>query len=249
MLHPRVQVRAILLIHPSDIIVFPTTQGDVEMRKILRSGYVVTDNAGIEFVVGPGTDFTGADFRGLDLSESDLSGSKFGGADFTLSNLSGSDLSESDFTSSWLGPASFDWAVLISTNFALTDLSGVSMIEAEAAGANFYYAMLEGSDLSGTDFSSCNFSHSQLLRANFRDSISHTANFENATTFAGLLEEAIIETCRETEVMTQQQLETLVMSILERHWHVLENGKDRDDEDFDVERYMGEEDDNGLYGS
>ena len=62
------------------------------MLKELRSGYTVTNLGGVEYSIGPNSDFTNADLRGLDLSQTDLHGSIFAGADLSFTELSGSDL-------------------------------------------------------------------------------------------------------------------------------------------------------------
>ena len=113
----------------------------------LRSNYEITDNAGMMFVVGPEADLTGADFRGIDLSCTDFSGATFQGADLSFEDLRYCDFAAANFSPSQNAPVALDWAVMIGSNFEFADLTRVSMVEAEASGASFFYACFEGANL------------------------------------------------------------------------------------------------------
>ena len=180
--------------------------------KKLRSNYVITDNAGMVFVVGPEVDLTGADLRGIDLSGSDLAGATLKGADLSFADLRYCDFTAANLSPSEHAPVALDWAVMIGSNFEFADLSGVSMVEAEASDTNFFYACLEGANLTGADLRNANLSYAQMERADLRGALTTNAEFQNATNFIGLTDEQWLR----LGLLTAEELDMFYTMLIEK---------------------------------
>ncbi len=89
--------------------------------------------------------FSGADFRGLDLSYIDFSGADLQGTNFTGCKLIGT-----IFQNAKLNNAQFDGATLTKTKFSLADLKGASFINSEISEANF--GPISNADVEGAIF-------------------------------------------------------------------------------------------------
>jgi hypothetical protein len=181
----------------------------------LRSSYEITDNAGMVFVIGPEADLTGADLRGMDLSNSDMTGAIFSGADLTCTDLSYCDFAAANFSPSEYSPVVLDWAVMIGSNFEFADLTRVSMVEAEAAGAIFFYACFEGATLTGADLTNADLSYAQLERADLRAAITTNAEFHNATNFIGLTDEQWLR----LGLLSMEELDTFYAILIKKQKH------------------------------
>ena len=52
------------------------------------------------------------------------------------------------------------------------------MVEAEAAGANFFYACFEGANLTGADLTNANLSYAQMERADLRGAMTENEEYK-----------------------------------------------------------------------
>jgi uncharacterized protein YjbI with pentapeptide repeats len=101
---------------------------------------------------------------------------------------------------------------MIGSNFEFADLTRVSMVEAEAAGANFFYACFEGANLSGADLTNANLSYAQLERADLRGAIAESADFQDSTNFIGLTDEQWLR----LGLLSVEELDTYYAILIER---------------------------------
>ena len=200
------------------------------MLKELRSGYTVTNLGGVEYSIGPNSDFTNADLRGLDLSQTDLHGSIFAGADLSFTELSGSDFSLGVFNNEEFGPAVIDYATMIDTVFEFADMEGVSMFEANLTRANFFYAHLDGACLNSCNLVEACFSYSHMFRTDLRSANYENANFDNAIFVENMLLDFLEAARWEVTSLSYPELEILMLLLGLQEWR-----KRQIDAQYDVE--------------
>jgi uncharacterized protein YjbI with pentapeptide repeats len=104
---------------------------------------------------------------------------------------------------------------MIGANFEFADLSGVSMVEAEAENANFFYACFEGANLTGADLTNADLSFAQMERADLRAAITKNAEFHNATNFIGLTDEQWMR----LGLLSAEELDTFYAILIEKQKH------------------------------
>jgi uncharacterized protein YjbI with pentapeptide repeats len=86
------------------------------------------------------------------------------------------------------------------------------MVEAEAAGANFFYACFEGANLSGADLTNANLSYAQMERADLRGAVTENANFQDSTNFIGLTDEQWVR----LGLLSVEELDTFYAILIEK---------------------------------
>lgn len=101
---------------------------------------------------------------------------------------------------------------MIGSNFEFADLTRVSMVEAEASGASFYYACFEGANLSGADLANANLSYAQMERADLRGAITENADFQDSTNFIGLTDEQWLR----LGLLSIEELDTFYAILIEK---------------------------------
>ena len=101
---------------------------------------------------------------------------------------------------------------MIGSNFEFADLTRVSMVEAEASDANFFYACFEGANLTGADLSNANLSYAQMERADLRGVVMTNAELDNATNFIGLTDEQWLR----LGLLTNEELDMFYVALIEK---------------------------------
>ena len=128
-------------------------------------------------------DLSGANLRGVNLSETDLSCVDLSQANLSEANLSKCDLSDTDFTGANLSRANLIAADLQSAYFngailTAADLSQANLKYADLTGANLNQANLRNADLSLAHLESADLRSADLRGVNLED-----AKYDNYTLF------------------------------------------------------------------
>ena len=101
---------------------------------------------------------------------------------------------------------------MIGSNFEFADLTRVSMVEAVASEANFFYACFEAATLTGADLTSADLSYAQMERADLRGAVLENAEFDSATNFIGLTGEQWLR----LGLLTMEELDTFYAVLIEK---------------------------------
>jgi uncharacterized protein YjbI with pentapeptide repeats len=128
---------------------------------------------------------TGANLKGINLSDAHLVHTFFIEANLGTANLSYSDLKFAELTSAVLREASFIGADLTQANLQFADLRGAklwgaSLMSAKLRGANLSKADLGGADLSGADLEQAHLHGANLSGANLVGADLSGANLSEA---------------------------------------------------------------------
>lgn len=136
--------------------------------------------------IAPGTNLSGLDLAGADLSEAVLRGVILDGADLSNANLSGADLAQSSLRQALLSAATLD-----NTQLTAADLTGAQAPKLQAAHACFdkailRHASLEGASLCQTslqaiDATRATFNHMHCDQVVLDKALCAYASFESAT--------------------------------------------------------------------
>ncbi len=125
-----------------------------------------------------GNDFTGANFRGADLSLTDMRNT----------TLTAADLEKATLIRTWFNDARLDKA-----NFARVEAYRSGFKNAFAQGASFASAELQRASFNGADLSHANFAKADLSRADFDNAILSGASFAYANLSRADLSQANVE--------------------------------------------------------
>ena len=141
---------------------------------IAWTGYITNLNDQI-YSIHPGSDLSGADFSGLNLTYAELEGANLSGANFNNSKLDFADLSGAR-----LDEATFTNANLYATRFVNALLVDTSFISSHAKNADFSKAFGLFMVSSNSTFTAADFSKADMRYANLRDSVFDRADFSGS---------------------------------------------------------------------
>ena len=141
---------------------------------IAWTGYITNQNDQI-YSIHPGSDLSGADFSGLNLTYAELEGANLSGANFNNSILDFADLSGAR-----LDEATFTGANLYATRLVNALLVDTSFISSHAKNADFSKAFGLFMVSSNSTFTAADFSKADMRYANLRDSVFDRADFSGS---------------------------------------------------------------------
>ena len=141
---------------------------------IAWTGYITNQNDQI-YSIHPGSDLSGADFSGLNLTYAELEGANLSGANFNNSKLDFADLSGAR-----LDEATFTGANLYATRLVNALLVDTSFISSHAKNADFSKAFGLFMVSSNSTFTAADFSKADMRYANLRDSVFDRADFSGS---------------------------------------------------------------------
>jgi uncharacterized protein YjbI with pentapeptide repeats len=159
----------------------------------LNTGYLIGPGSDLSGAALVNLDLAGADLEdaevGADLSGANLSGADLRGADLAEANISGTDLAGAALSGEQSGgitgtPATFpaNWVLvsgyLVGPGATLTDVNfaGLDLAGDDMAGAQLGSANLEGTALAGSDLSGANLDNALMLGANLTAADLSSAN-------------------------------------------------------------------------
>lgn len=143
------------------------SRGDVTLRNENLRG---ADLSNVNFYWG--TDMTGADLQGSNLSNSIIPNVDFSRANLTGANFRNTILDATVFAEANLSSADFAGAILKEVNFGRANLAEVKLTRTTHNRTDFRNANLSSADFCGAILQSASFCHANLCRAD----LSHTVH-------------------------------------------------------------------------
>ena len=189
--------------------------------KIVQSDFSLAnfDGLNLSYFSPEKSQFVGAHFHAAVLDSADLSGNDLEEADFSDSNLTSATLNQvqatrADFSRANLTKATVRGSDFRSAIFQQAKLNQATLQKSDLRGANFHRASLVGSQLDNSDLAECNLQRSDLTQATYQG-----AGFQNALySYTTLLPFSKVDAAEMQMVYVDRPLVFLIWDNLDREF-------------------------------